>query len=145
MKHLRQFDLELGGHAIACAERILLRQSSRDFLVSVSQNQGAPGADEIGIGIAVHIPDLGSLRAVHDDGRAAHCAESAHGTIDAAHQYAAGAVKSLLRTAVLHFRDTSHADSLRRVPSPRDQTAFRALRSAATKNLSVAKLNEPES
>src|SRR5580700_2024680 len=112
LQHLGQFDLDLRGHAVARAARRLLRQSRRYLWVRVSQNQGTPGANEIRVGIAVDVPNPSSLRAVDDHGHAAHRAKSSHGTIDAADQHEAGALENLLRTAVLFFRDASHAQVL---------------------------------
>src|SRR4029077_465295 len=112
LQNLRQFDFQLRGHAVARAARRLLSQSRRDLRVRVSQNQSAPGANEIGVGIAVEVPDLRSLRAIDNHGHTADSAKGSYRAIDATNQHATGPLESLLRTAVLFLRDASHPQVL---------------------------------
>ena len=106
--HRREFDLELGGHSVAGAARGLLRQRGDDFGMRVAQDQRAPGADVIEVGVAVGVPKTAARGAIDHDRRSADGAESAHRAIDAAHENFAGAVEDLLRTGPLAFRGGVH-------------------------------------
>ena len=88
-----QFHLALGGRAKrkALGQRFLHRVYHRR--VAVAQNHRAPGADVVGIALAVGVPHIGALGAADKARRAAYGLKGAHRRVDAAGNNGAGAGK----------------------------------------------------
>ncbi len=61
--------------------------------VAVAKDHGAPGADVVDVALAVGVPEVGALGALHEARRAAHGLEGAHGRVDAARDELAGALQ----------------------------------------------------
>ena len=59
----------------------------------MAQDHGPPGADVIDMALAIGIPEIGTLGALHKAGRTAHGLEGAYGGVDAAGDNALGAVE----------------------------------------------------
>ena len=84
---LGQFHLALGRGTKreAFQQRLLHRFHHRR--VAVAQNHRAPGADVVGVALAVGVPHVGTLGAADEARRATHGAKSAHGRVDAARDH----------------------------------------------------------
>ena len=67
------------------------------FRVAMAENQRAPRADVINVGVAVHVGHARALSARHKGRLAAHGAESAHGRIHAPGHQSRGAFEPLFR------------------------------------------------
>jgi len=91
-----QLDLALG----RCAKREAIEYG---FLhgfehgrMAVAQDHRAPGADVVDVFLAVGVPEVGALGALHKAGRATDGTEGAHGGVDATGDHLGGAVEQLL-------------------------------------------------
>ena len=74
-----------------------LHNGARHFLPAVAQNQRTPGADQVDVFLAVHVPDMASQAPVQEPGIGAHASASPHRRIDTARQDLLGSFKQLFR------------------------------------------------
>mmetsp|Transcript_66663 Transcript_66663/g.201211 ORF Transcript_66663/g.201211 Transcript_66663/m.201211 type:complete len:353 (+) Transcript_66663:271-1329(+) len=70
--HLRELVLQGRGRAEGGALRELRPQSVQDFIICVTQDGRAPGADIVDVLVAIHVPRIGALHAIEDHRVAAH-------------------------------------------------------------------------
>jgi len=64
--------------------------------VAVAQDHRAPGADVVDVFLAIGVPEVGALGALHKAGRATDGTEGAHGGVHATGDDIGGAVEQLL-------------------------------------------------
>ena len=88
-----QLNLALGGRAEREAVERRFLHGLKHSRVAVAQDHGAPRADVVDVLLAVGIPKVSALCALHKAGRAAHGAKGTHGRVDAAGNHVRGTVK----------------------------------------------------
>ena len=80
---LGKLDLRLGGRPVARAAQARRHHRLHHHGVSVTQNQGTPGADVVQIAVAVDVHEVGSARARDEDRIPADEAHRPHGAVHA--------------------------------------------------------------
>src|SRR6185369_9353025 len=100
---LRHLDLECGRRAVAGAAAGRLGDRLHHGGGGVAEDQRAPGADEVDVGAAVHVPQPRALTALDEQRGAADGSEGADGTVDAARDHTSGGVE--------HAGGLTHAES----------------------------------
>ncbi|MCY1534316.1 hypothetical protein D9M68_696840 [compost metagenome] len=98
-----QLHLTLGRRTVGKAFQHRFLHRFQHGRVAMAQDHRAPGADVVDVLLAVGVPEIGTLGALHETRCAAHGAEGAHGRVHAAGDQGLGAVKQLL-VAVGHGR-----------------------------------------
>jgi len=88
-----QFDFALGGGAKRKAVKRGFLHRFEHGRVAVAQDHRAPGADVVDVFLAVGVPEISALGALHKAGCAAHGAEGAHRRVDPTGDHLGGAVK----------------------------------------------------
>ena len=82
--HLRHLDLGASGRPIARPPPRGLGDRLDHRRRGVAENERSPRAEEVDVGAPVGVHDARPLGALHEDRRAAHTPERAHGTVDTA-------------------------------------------------------------
>ena len=90
-----QFHFAFGGRAKRKPFRGCFLNGLQHRRVAVAQNHGTPGADVIDIALAIGVPEMGTLRALHKTGCSTHGLEGAYRRIDAARNDLLGALEQL--------------------------------------------------
>ena len=104
---LGQLNFALGGRTKREAVKRRLLHRFEHGRVAVTQNHRAPRADVVDVLLAIGVPKIGALCALHKTRRAAHGAKSAHRRIHAARDHAAGAFEqSFVQVSVwFHWKE----------------------------------------
>ena len=90
-----EFNFALGGRAKREAVERGFLHGFEHHGIAVTQNHRTPRADVVDVALAVGIPKISALGALHKTRRATDGAKSAHGRVHAARNHSAGAFKEV--------------------------------------------------